>query len=942
MNEQTKNTNRDIQIFSPFDHLLISLGSPDSRKKIEVYITFYDTRKNFSIERDNSIRALILQLLGDLALDPFIDSSAIIHFLLSTIKNNESKKIQVSCLSNINKIIRTKNGKSFSLIIISTIERHLHSTNPLVRKECILLLGLVCKVQTKEESEDSEILLLNYLKDPDYRVRESSLKSLSMLFQRSGHLQVHRLYQPILMALLDEFEQVRLECIKLIWIFSNILPDLKILKIRLVDDVFKKICNAVNDPSVLVRNCACKLLGCTYDVSLHYLIQTLSKEVLVYGTKKVFQIGHSRQRQSNQNNHNNNNNNNNGTNSPHTHIGTPEGDLDMGNESLNILESGVIGAFIQGLEDEYYEVRSSAIDSMCELSVRNNEFAQKNIDFLVDIFNDEIESVRINSINSLRKIGQSVTIKEEQLHVILANLESSSHEERHALHKLLTNINLPNFSCLHATIQALLMNLSKYPRDVFSVFECLCKIGSKNIFTEFIVDDLLRIDPKFASVEPNMDDIFYVAVMIVVLNSSVNNHAILSLLPKFCFQHHLYFKDKYPKYFPATLQITKNLSSTTTPTLMSMEVPPLESYENIKKFLQETIGMLYCQNAGLLVLLKGNKYHQIETLFQECKRNFSRVSKISGILKSTSDFYKLYLKILDLIIVIKKSLVLNNLNSVSVYSVDKLKSIISQMKYRFIGLDTTIFSILIEFQVFTLVLEYMKSSNSSVNLVDMVLDFNIFYQDIQIGKPKNLQNLLDIISNRKSRDGLGDDSQSEVDTTDYQNGKRKLIKLEIDQNQLINYLRDFEIPVLKVSNMIKKKCVQMIQPGIGIQQIEYLDSLPLKLVLNATLENIRNLDSLYFQIVYPTASGTNSTQLHPILPSSFIPTKPLCFNIQTPLYLIILKIKVKEILSLKINIVETILNSNNNQQQQATISLCKPMQINLVPVDNLNLQIPVV
>eukprot|EP01133_Synstelium_polycarpum_P013252 gene13252-15578_t len=196
-------------------------------------------------------------------------------------------------------------------------------------------------------------------------------------------------------------------------------------------------------------------------------IFNISKEVLFEHDgkgKKKFQIGHSRQsKQAQQQQPPQPPQISSPTSSSSltpTHINVPEGDIDFTAESsLSLVDAGATGAFIQGLEDEFYEVRSSAIDSMCELSVRNNEFAQKNIDFLVDIFTDEIEAVRINSINSLRKIGRIVIIKEEQ---------------------------------------ALLINLQKYPRDLYSIFECLAKIGSKNQFTEFIVEELLRIDPRFA------------------------------------------------------------------------------------------------------------------------------------------------------------------------------------------------------------------------------------------------------------------------------------------------------------------------------------------------------------------------------------------------------------------------------------------------------------
>ena len=45
---------------------------------------------------------------------------------------------------------------------------------------------------------------------------------------------------------------------------------------------------------------------------------------------------------------------------------------------------------------------------MCELSMHNESFANKSVEALVDMFNDEIDAVRVNSILSLRKMAKQV------------------------------------------------------------------------------------------------------------------------------------------------------------------------------------------------------------------------------------------------------------------------------------------------------------------------------------------------------------------------------------------------------------------------------------------------------------------------------------------------------------------------------------------------------
>ena len=69
------------------------------------------------------------------------------------------------------------------------------------------------------------------------------------------------------------------------------------------------------------------------------------------------------------------------------------------------------------------EVRNAAIDSLCELATQSTSFANQSQDFLVDMFNDEIEGVRLNAINSIRKIAHHISLREDQLEIIVAVLK---------------------------------------------------------------------------------------------------------------------------------------------------------------------------------------------------------------------------------------------------------------------------------------------------------------------------------------------------------------------------------------------------------------------------------------------------------------------------------------------------------------------------------------
>ena len=61
------------------------------------------------------------------------------------------------------------------------------------------------------------------------------------------------------------------------------------------------------------------------------------------------------------------------------------------------------------------------------LAQSSPSFAEKCLDFLVDMFNDEIEEVRLQSIHTMRKISNNITLREDQLDTVLAVLEVSDH-----------------------------------------------------------------------------------------------------------------------------------------------------------------------------------------------------------------------------------------------------------------------------------------------------------------------------------------------------------------------------------------------------------------------------------------------------------------------------------------------------------------------------------
>lgn len=126
---------------------------------------------------------------------------------------------------------------------------------------------------------------------------------------------------------------------------------------------------------------------------------------------------------------------------------------------------------------------------------------------MVDMFNDEIQDVRLKAIESLRKMSASVTLREDQLQTILGALEDFSGEVREGLHATLGASRLATRNCLQMCVTRLLENLTRYPQDKESIRSCLAELGASHPYLTLpLVPQMLGRHPFFDTPEPDVDD----------------------------------------------------------------------------------------------------------------------------------------------------------------------------------------------------------------------------------------------------------------------------------------------------------------------------------------------------------------------------------------------------------------------------------------------------
>ncbi|KAM9300251.1 integrator complex subunit 4 isoform 2-T2 [Morus bassanus] len=566
-------------------------------------------------ENDASVRLKIASLLGLLSKTAGFSPDCIMDDAINTLQNEKSHQVLAQLLDTL-LVIGTKltENPSVRMRLVEVACKHLTDSSHGVRNKCLQLIGClgpvekgVAKEAESQAAKDVQKIIGDHFNDQDPRVRTAAIKAMACKL------------------LADDYEQVRSAAVQLIWVLSQLYPESIVPipssneEIRLVDDAFGKICHMVSDGSWVVRVQAAKLLGSMQQVSSHFLEQTLDKKLMSDLRRK--RTAHERAKELYSS----------GEFSSGRKWGddAPKEEIDTG--AVNLIESGACGAFVHGLEDEMYEVRIAAVEALCMLAQSSPSFAEKCLDFLVDMFNDEIEEVRLQSIHTMRKISNNITLREDQLDTVLAVLEDSSRDIREALHELLCCTNVSTKEGIHLALVELLKNLAKYPTDRESIWKCLKFLGSRHPTLVLpLVPELLSTHPFFDTPEPDMDDPAYIAVLVLIFNAAKSCPTMPALFSDHTFRHYAYLRDSLSHLVPPLrLPGRKLVSSPVSPSITPHEDP---SQQFLHQSLERVYNLQHLDPQG------------IQELLEFTIRDLQRLGELQSELAGMADFTATYLQ----------------------------------------------------------------------------------------------------------------------------------------------------------------------------------------------------------------------------------------------------------------------------------------------------------
>ncbi|CAH4030884.1 integrator complex subunit 4 [Pieris brassicae] len=510
--------------------------------------------EHFQSEEESAVRVKILWLFCDIGLEcPGANLNHLVDETIHLIKNETSHKVIAQGLGTLLKLgCKLSDDKTLMQRLVAVAKENLKDTSHQVKCRCLQLISELYPISPEPDRTPDMIteanvivkLLSDYSNAEDARVRSEAFQSLLTLHGRGLTLSAD-IYEQVCPALSDDYEIVREVALKLIWLLGNKYPENTVTlqdgetTMRLVDDAFIRICSAVNDLCMQVRALACTLLGTTRAVSDRFLLQTLDKQLMSNMKKK--KTAHERGAELVRSG---------AWASGRRWADDAPGQL-LEQSTVQLLPGGAAGAFVHGLEDEFMEVRTAAVEAVCELSMQNPIFATTSLDFLVDMFNDEIEDVRLRAIDSLNKISHHIVLREDQLETILSALEDYSMDVREGLHRMLGSCTVASKTCLEMCVDKILENLKRYPQDKRSTFRCVQRMGSNHATLVLpLTTRLLGVHPFFDMPEPDVEDPSYMCVLILVLNAAQHCTTMLPLFEEHTVKHYTYLRDTMPHLVP--------------------------------------------------------------------------------------------------------------------------------------------------------------------------------------------------------------------------------------------------------------------------------------------------------------------------------------------------------------------------------------------------------
>ena len=249
-------------------------------------------QENLAREKDPCVRSRLLLVWAEiLCQDQLEDVSLRVEEMLALTET--SSRVLSAWMTALRRLVTTHSlGKNIKLKIFNVASTVLHSSpHPVLHAKVLHLISSLVSPDNPAIAGPALELCGSYSMSQDARVRTAAFHGLLTIHKRGVKLDVS-MYNVFYTALRDDYEGVRCEALTILAAMAETDPEyqvevetggrsgLGVQTIRLVDDVFSRTCQAINDVRETVRVLAAKLIGEMSGVSQVFLEQTLDKKLM--------------------------------------------------------------------------------------------------------------------------------------------------------------------------------------------------------------------------------------------------------------------------------------------------------------------------------------------------------------------------------------------------------------------------------------------------------------------------------------------------------------------------------------------------------------------------------------------------------------------------------------------------------------------------------------
>ena len=218
---------------------------------------------------------------------------------------------------------------------------------------------------------------------------------------------------------------------------------------------------------------------------------------------------------------------------------------------FSYVKSALSGFFSSVLDEETKEIKEFALDLVLLVTLRFPNLLERSLSYLLEVLNDEQESVRVRTAEVLTELVPLKIHKFKDLQTVYAAIKEDSVALRERIYFLMGNVKLESINDFKMHLNCLIENLRLFSSAFEHIFLAVKESTRVNcqLLDEPFFHKLFGIDLDYLTAPADYLDLIYVAKF-VALDEALSTGLVAPVrVPSWMKEHRVYFCNKYPFFF---------------------------------------------------------------------------------------------------------------------------------------------------------------------------------------------------------------------------------------------------------------------------------------------------------------------------------------------------------------------------------------------------------